>query len=185
MAGQLPPSPMGVPPGHAYWNDWYEKLRQLINGSLIGVIWANIDFTGSNITDITSRSHQNLQSLQGGTAGEYYHMTSAQSAALGVHNSLTGLDGGTSGQYYHLTSAQYSALGAHNSLTGLQGGTSGEYYHLTSTQHTRATGFISASGDPGTGDIAAGQWALYKNTTSGLLKLWANDAGTMKSVTLT
>lgn len=157
--GQLPPSPVGVPPGHAYFNDWYEKLRTLINSSLVGVIWANIDFTGSNLTDLATRSHQNLQSLQGGTAGEYYHMTNAQHAALGT--------------------------GPHNNLTSIQGGTSGEYYHLTNTQHTRATSFISAASDPGTGDISAGQWALYKNTTSGFLKLWANDAGTMKSVTLT
>jgi hypothetical protein len=27
----LPPSPVGIPPGHSFWNDWYEKLREIIN----------------------------------------------------------------------------------------------------------------------------------------------------------
>lgn len=129
MATLLPPSPVGVPPGHSYWNDWYERLRSMINDGLVSVLWANINFTGSNITDIASRAHNNLQSFQGGTAGEYYH--------------------------------------------------------LSSLQHTRATSVISLSSDPTTSDIAAGSWALYKNTTSGLVQLWTNDAGVMKSVTLT
>lgn len=29
----LPPSPIGQPPGNTFWNDWYEKLRNLVNGS--------------------------------------------------------------------------------------------------------------------------------------------------------
>jgi hypothetical protein len=31
MANKLPPLPVGTPPGSAYWNDWYEKLRTFIN----------------------------------------------------------------------------------------------------------------------------------------------------------
>jgi hypothetical protein len=45
-------------------------------------------------------------------------------------------------------------------------------------------GFISLSADPTTLDLTSGGSALYKNTTSGALKLWANDGGTMKSVAL-
>lgn len=29
----LPPSPVGQPPGNTFWNDWYEKLRTIVNGS--------------------------------------------------------------------------------------------------------------------------------------------------------
>lgn len=159
MAILLPPTPVGVPPGHSFWNDWYEKLRTIVNTGTITVLWGNIDFAGSNITSIASRAHNNLQSLQGGSAGEYYHLTAAQHAAL--------------------------TAGPHNSLSGLQGGTAAQYYHLTQTQHTRATSFISQAADPTGADIASGEWALYKNTTSGLVKLFANDGGTLKSVTLT
>jgi hypothetical protein len=45
--------------------------------------------------------------------------------------------------------------------------------------------FASAASDPTATEIPAGFVKLYKNTTSGVLKLWANDGGTLKSVTLT
>jgi len=38
------------------------------------------------------------------------------SNTISMHNALTGLDGGTSGQYYHLTSAEH--VGLHNIATG-------------------------------------------------------------------
>jgi hypothetical protein len=40
-------------------------------------------------------------------------------AGVTDHNSLSGLDGGTSGEYYHLTSAQHSALHTQNTDTQL------------------------------------------------------------------
>lgn len=77
----LPPPPVQDQPGSYAWLDWYRQLRNYISqtGS---VPWAVIDFSGSNITSIASRSHQNLQALQGGTTGEYYHLTSAEYSTL-------------------------------------------------------------------------------------------------------
>lgn len=83
MANKIPPVPAGSPPGSAFWNDWYEKLRNLINSGTIAQAWSSIDFAGSNITDIASRNHNNLQGFQGGVAGEYYHTTQAQNTLLG------------------------------------------------------------------------------------------------------
>lgn len=128
MAVVLPPTPVGVPPGHSFWNDWYEKLRTLVNEGSISVLWSNINFSGSNITSIAARAHNNLQSMQGGSAGEYNHLTNAQLA--------------------------------------------------------RATTVISKAGVPTTSDIAAGQWAIYKNTSGGTIALYANDGGVIKSVAL-
>lgn len=31
MPYKLPPLPNGVVPGSSYWNDWYERLRTLVN----------------------------------------------------------------------------------------------------------------------------------------------------------
>jgi hypothetical protein len=45
--------------------------------------------------------------------------------------------------------------------------------------------FYSQSTDPGTTGVPNGTWSVWKNTTSGLVKVWANDGGVMKSVTLT
>jgi hypothetical protein len=128
MAVILPPQPIGVPPDSGLWNDWYQKLRDLINSGAVTVTWSNIDFTGSNITSIANRAHNNLQSIQGGTAGNYFH--------------------------------------------------------LNSDQHTKLTTFVSLSANPTASNIAAGTWAVYKNTTSGEVRLWANDGGVLRSVLL-
>lgn len=45
-------------------------------------------------------------------------------------------------------------------------------------------GWKSGSAAPTTTDIPASQWMLWKNTTDGTVKLYANDGGTLKSVTL-
>ena len=93
MANKIPPVPVGSAPGSAFWNDWYEKLRNLINSGTISQLWSSLDFTASNITDIVTRNHNNLQGFQGGTAGEYYHLTSAE------HTSLTSIPTLASGTY--------------------------------------------------------------------------------------
>jgi hypothetical protein len=63
---KLPPIPVGIPPGHSYWNDWYEKLRNLINSSLL--------------------NHNDLLNIQGGNATERYHLTAAEHTALTTNN---------------------------------------------------------------------------------------------------
>ena len=108
-ANALPPPPIQDKPGSFTWLEWYRQLRAYVSTSG-SVPWYVINFAGSNITDIALRDHANLQNLQGGTAGEYYHLTSAQITALGVHNSLTGLQGGTTNEYYHVTNTEYTAL---------------------------------------------------------------------------
>lgn len=84
MAFLLPPQPVGVPPGHSMWNDWYEKLRYQFNNGQVSVTWANIDFSGSNLTDLVTRSHDALQSVQGGSGSEHYHLTAAQHTIVGT-----------------------------------------------------------------------------------------------------
>lgn len=64
MSRKLPPLPVGVAPGSGYWNDWYEKLRTIVNNLL------------------TSIAHNDLTGLQGGSTSEYYHLTAAEYAAL-------------------------------------------------------------------------------------------------------
>lgn len=56
MSNKLPPLPVGVAPGSGYWNDWYEKLRTIVNNLISGI------------------AHNLLTGLQGGQSGEYYHL---------------------------------------------------------------------------------------------------------------
>jgi len=77
MAQLLPPSPNGSPPGSAFWNDWYEKLRKLVNDAS-NFKFTALNFVGSNLTSITTRNHNDLQNLQGGNTNDRQHLTTSQ-----------------------------------------------------------------------------------------------------------
>ena len=53
------------------------------------------------------------------------------------------------------------------------------------TSGTVTSTFQSLSANPSTLDLTASQSRLVKNTTSGVLSMWANDGGSLKSVALT
>lgn len=55
--------------------------------TLAAIAWSKISKTGSNITDLTTYTHNSLQSPQGGTTAEYYHLTSAQHSSLTTYAS--------------------------------------------------------------------------------------------------
>jgi len=82
------------------------------------------------------------------------------------------------------------AIRPHSALTTVIGTGA---YHISSTEATAVTALSSRgivdmkskSGAPTASDIPASQWAIYKDTSGGTVKLWVNDAGTLKSVTLT
>lgn len=58
--------------------DWNTKLRSIVNKLQKTVTWESIDKSNSNIADIVHRNHNDLNSIQGGTTDEYYHLTLAQ-----------------------------------------------------------------------------------------------------------
>ena len=88
MALFLPPPPNANIDANDYqWRDWFRKLQvQLVN--VAGLTWDAIDFTGSSITDIEDREHNDLQAIQGGVPGEYYHLTVDQIADLDRQESV-------------------------------------------------------------------------------------------------
>lgn len=87
MAGVLPPPPVNDKMGSFSWLEWYRQLRNYVatSGS---VPWYIINFANSNIIDIAKRDHNQLQDLQGGAAGEMFHLTSSQ--ATSVSNIVSG-----------------------------------------------------------------------------------------------
>lgn len=79
--------PIKIPPppetnDESQWKDWYLKIKSAVNNLYGSLTWSSIDKAGSKITDIIDRSHQDLQSLQGGSSTERYHLTSAQQSGL-------------------------------------------------------------------------------------------------------
>ena len=75
MAKKLPPLPIGVAPGSGYWNDWYEKLRTLINSIATGISWSLVTGTptslaGYGITDpVELTTHKDAASGYAGLNG--------------------------------------------------------------------------------------------------------------------
>jgi len=45
-------------------------------------LFNDLGFMGSNITSIVTRNHNDLTNIQGGTPGQYYHLTAAQYDSL-------------------------------------------------------------------------------------------------------
>lgn len=94
MTTSLPPPPVQDAQGSYSWLEWFRQLRNYITVTA-SVPWNIINFSGSKLSDIVSRSHQTLQSLQGGTSGEYYHLTSNDYTKLTTYPTV-GIYNGTS-----------------------------------------------------------------------------------------
>ena len=85
-------NPLGPPPNvdqaHTF-NRWMRLMYQRIIASG-QILWSQIDFTLSNLTDIATRNHTDLQNLN---TASYTHLTDTN------HTDLT--DGGDSTLHYH------------------------------------------------------------------------------------
>lgn len=73
---RIPPAPINSPFDSYAWQAYQVKLNQFL--SVNGVPWSGVNKTGSNLADLATRLHSSLQTIQGGTSGEYYHLTNAQ-----------------------------------------------------------------------------------------------------------
>ncbi len=81
MAGGLPPPPTRAASGDFVWVDWYNKLNNYLSSGN-SIAWSVVNKAGSSIADLQQKSHQLLTSLQGGTPGEYYHLTNTEHTAV-------------------------------------------------------------------------------------------------------
>ena len=77
MANSIPPAPIGEPPESLAWQQWFIAIGNLFASQTGTLSWSLLDFTGSNLTDLASRAHNNLQTIQGGTAGSFFHLKTA------------------------------------------------------------------------------------------------------------
>jgi len=81
MAELLPPPPITQENNNSFvWMEWYRQLRNFVSTSG-SVPWAIVNKTGSSLSDLASRAHSQLQSIQGGTVGSYYHLIKALSGS--------------------------------------------------------------------------------------------------------
>jgi hypothetical protein len=74
---RLPNAPIHDTEFSYAWREWLRRTHVRVTGAA-QILWSQIDKAGSNLTEIVTRRHRDLQDLQGGTTAEYYHLTSAQ-----------------------------------------------------------------------------------------------------------
>lgn len=76
----FPPPPSATVPGAfegPAWQNWFARISHKV--SAVGqIFWNQLNFTGSNLTDIQTRNHNDLQNIQGGAAADYQHLTSLE-----------------------------------------------------------------------------------------------------------
>ena len=76
----LGPPPLHTPITSPLWKRYFERLSNQLGGAQQGQLgyFNGLNFTGSNITSILTRNHNDTQNTQGGSSGERYHLTAAQ-----------------------------------------------------------------------------------------------------------
>lgn len=79
---KLPPLPIGIAPGSAYWNDWYEKLRVLVNMFATGFPWSAITNTPISLVGYGIVDGQNI--LEKNAANGYAGLNSSSRITKGV-----------------------------------------------------------------------------------------------------
>jgi len=91
MADIIPPAPVNEAQSSYAWIDWYVKLVNFVNNQT-NILWSSINKAGSNLTDIAIRLHNDLQTRQGGTVTESYHLSAAQHTETTNARSSRGVD---------------------------------------------------------------------------------------------
>lgn len=90
----IPPQPIHAEPGSFAYLDYMNRVAAAVNQGAI-VMWASVDKSGSSLSDISTRNHNQLTAIAGSSEG--YHLSAAQYAALAgiIAGSVTSFNGRT------------------------------------------------------------------------------------------
>ena len=145
----LPPPPLRAETGSFQWLDWYNKLQSAITvpGS---ITWATIDKTGSSLSDLQTRQHAQLTGIQGGTAGERYHLTLTEYGRVQTLPDITGnaATATTAGNVSGTVAIANGGTGATTAPTALTN--LGAYPATNPSGYTSNTGTVTSVAGTGT-----------------------------------
>ena len=140
MAVALPPIPNSPLTDTFIWREWFYNVSQALVQQA-SIAWTSLNFTGSNLTSIQTRKHNDLQGLQGGdpTGTQFYHLNQTQYNTIVALPSLgtmatqnansVAITGGsiagtiipTGGISVTITTAALTSLGTQGSMTFTNG----------------------------------------------------------------
>jgi len=80
---KLPPLPVGIPPGHSYFNDWYEKMRTILNNNQVTTTWTNISGTPTTLVGYGITDNVELQTNKDTVSG-YAGLNASSRTTKGV-----------------------------------------------------------------------------------------------------
>lgn len=75
----IPPPPIKEGNFPFVWQVWFRQVRDTIQGSVGSISWASVSKAGSNLNELVTRQHDQLQSISGSGT---YHLSSAQVALV-------------------------------------------------------------------------------------------------------
>lgn len=74
------------------YQQWFQRIRDYTNQIGTATIpWTQVSKAGSNLTDLTTRNHNDLTNIFGGGTGDYYHLTASQNFSLTALNTVSSL----------------------------------------------------------------------------------------------
>jgi len=140
MAIALPPIPNSPLTDTFIWREWFYNVSQALVQQA-SIAWTSLNFSGSNITSIQTRKHNDLQGLQGGdpSGTQFYHLNQTQYNTIVALPSLgtmstqnansVAITGGsiagtiipTGGISVTITTAALTSLGTQGSMTFTNG----------------------------------------------------------------
>lgn len=81
MASVINPPPIKAMKDLPYvLQEYIRQLYQVVAQGVGTILWTSINKAGADLTDIPTRLHNSLQSIQGGSSGNYFHLTRALEA---------------------------------------------------------------------------------------------------------
>jgi len=172
-------NPLGPPPNvdqQLPFNRWMRLMyERIVRAGQI--LWSQLDFTGSNLTDLATRNHADLQNIN---TASYTHLSATN------HTDLT--DGGDSTLHYHATDRD-SANFTGTTWTDLtDAGDSTLHYHATDRALANATGTLAlANGGTGASlaDPNADRIPFWDDSAGAIVWLTAGSGLTITDTTMT
>jgi hypothetical protein len=141
---------------------WYLRVKDYTNSIASAVIpWAQVDKSGSNLTDLTTRNHNDLTNIFGGGTADYYHLTASQYSSVVTLTTVSSLTTLGSSNGYVLCDATAGAF-----TVNLPAASTRKRYHIKKKDVTANAVTISAAGaDTIEGSASKSLATQYKSYT--------------------